>query len=603
MPAMLAMLGATPAGGTTPQTARSPLGVVDHELFDEAAERGVAWMRVPVDWLFVEPEDDTFSFSGAESWLAEMEPRGINMSPVLTIGQFWATGSDELLLTPSNPPIDLSDVFDPEVGYSATYYDFVRHFVANFTGRIDRITVENEVNTDHFWFTGDSPTVAAEKYLRVLTSARMAANDADPSVLVLDSGMGSGSWGAPIAKDRFDSGTYDAAACIAFLRAYYDRDAYVRRDVPEIWTISTEVQLRALFDEVQFNYERVTTILENLWSDDLDRMLVDGLNIKFTGDPWLLEDVVTWIDEKIAAAGQPPVPLKINNEASNWCLTAPYDPDSCVVAAGHPPRLAAELLKKIVFGLHLGVAQSLWFPFSNANVETTVRLGLYDYAAVETDMGVTFQLLARFIGWRHAFERLERLAGGEVLDFVFSDRDEEPFAEDVHVLWWDDGGHGSGAAEVTLEAPMTAVGAWRFTQAGDSTRLALNEGLVNVSVTEAPVIVFFRDLADPVFWELDPLPGPAPKVVVLGSPAPNPSPGGVVIPFGLPERSGAVRLEVFDLAGRRVARLLDGALGAGIYRIRWDGRDDAGRRLGSGVVFARLSAGPLERTTKIVFTN
>jgi len=52
---------------------------------------------------------------------------------------------------------------------------------------------------------------------------------------------------------------------------------------------------------------------------------------------------------------------------------------------------------------------------------------------------------------------------------------------------------------------------------------------------------------------------------------------------------GPARLDVFDLAGRRVRTLLDGAAGPGASEHRWDLRDAAGRRVSAGVYFVRLS--------------
>ena len=53
-----------------------------------------------------------------------------------------------------------------------------------------------------------------------------------------------------------------------------------------------------------------------------------------------------------------------------------------------------------------------------------------------------------------------------------------------------------------------------------------------------------------------------------------------------------VRLAVYDAFGRRVRMLRDGAnQDAGEYRLRWDGRDDAGRTVAPGVYLARLVAG------------
>jgi hypothetical protein len=52
-----------------------------------------------------------------------------------------------------------------------------------------------------------------------------------------------------------------------------------------------------------------------------------------------------------------------------------------------------------------------------------------------------------------------------------------------------------------------------------------------------------------------------------------------------------VQLDVFDLSGRRVARLLDTQLSGGRHRVEWDGRTGGGIPAASGVYILRLSAG------------
>ncbi len=71
---------------------------------------------------------------------------------------------------------------------------------------------------------------------------------------------------------------------------------------------------------------------------------------------------------------------------------------------------------------------------------------------------------------------------------------------------------------------------------------------------------------------------------------PNPFNPRTVIPFELPA-AGAARLAVFDVAGRLVRILLEGNLPAGHREAAWDGRDAAGREVGSGTYLARLEAG------------
>jgi hypothetical protein len=63
--------------------------------------------------------------------------------------------------------------------------------------------------------------------------------------------------------------------------------------------------------------------------------------------------------------------------------------------------------------------------------------------------------------------------------------------------------------------------------------------------------------------------------------------GGAAVSGRSPVR---VDLAVFDVSGRLVRRLLSGRLVAGRSRIEWDGRDEGGREVPSGIYFARLAA-------------
>ena len=60
------------------------------------------------------------------------------------------------------------------------------------------------------------------------------------------------------------------------------------------------------------------------------------------------------------------------------------------------------------------------------------------------------------------------------------------------------------------------------------------------------------------------------------------------------------RLELYDLAGRRVRTLADGRLARGVTVIPWDGRDASGVRQPRGVYFARLAVGREVRTARML---
>jgi photosystem II stability/assembly factor-like uncharacterized protein len=82
---------------------------------------------------------------------------------------------------------------------------------------------------------------------------------------------------------------------------------------------------------------------------------------------------------------------------------------------------------------------------------------------------------------------------------------------------------------------------------------------------------------------------PAPPVSLLAA-GPTPTARGAV--FRLALRAPAdVRVELFDLGGRRVRAIDGGRRTAGTADIAWDGRDDSGREVPSGIVFYRVTAG------------
>lgn len=80
-----------------------------------------------------------------------------------------------------------------------------------------------------------------------------------------------------------------------------------------------------------------------------------------------------------------------------------------------------------------------------------------------------------------------------------------------------------------------------------------------------------------------------PAVTALREIAPNPFNPSTRIAFDL-ATAGPVRVEVFDVRGRSVRRLVAGSLPAGRHDVVWDGRDDAGNVVASGAYVARLVA-------------
>jgi hypothetical protein len=93
--------------------------------------------------------------------------------------------------------------------------------------------------------------------------------------------------------------------------------------------------------------------------------------------------------------------------------------------------------------------------------------------------------------------------------------------------------------------------------------------------------------------------GPAAPSLLTLLASPNPAVSGVTLKFGLP-RSGHVRIEVFDVRGRRVTVLADGRHDAGWQQTTWGGRDAVGKRVAPGMYFARATIDKQVATTKFV---
>lgn len=90
-----------------------------------------------------------------------------------------------------------------------------------------------------------------------------------------------------------------------------------------------------------------------------------------------------------------------------------------------------------------------------------------------------------------------------------------------------------------------------------------------------------------------------PSATRLYAPFPNPLAGETTVHFDL-AREAYLKLAVYDLAGRIVATLADGAFAPGPYSVPWDGRAESGASLGAGLYFVRLSiAGSPARITRL----
>jgi flagellar hook assembly protein FlgD len=93
-----------------------------------------------------------------------------------------------------------------------------------------------------------------------------------------------------------------------------------------------------------------------------------------------------------------------------------------------------------------------------------------------------------------------------------------------------------------------------------------------------------------------------PVALAVAAVVPNPFNPRTVITFDVP-RSGDVELQVFDVRGRLVRRLVERTLAPGRHQVAWDGDDDGGRPQATGVYLARLRQAGTSKAAKLVLAR
>lgn len=87
--------------------------------------------------------------------------------------------------------------------------------------------------------------------------------------------------------------------------------------------------------------------------------------------------------------------------------------------------------------------------------------------------------------------------------------------------------------------------------------------------------------------------------LALGPGRPNPFSASTSFALALPAPADAA-VSVYDVAGRRMRTLHEGSLPAGEHQLTWDGRDEFGAPVASGIYFCRASVGTWRETRKLV---
>lgn len=102
----------------------------------------------------------------------------------------------------------------------------------------------------------------------------------------------------------------------------------------------------------------------------------------------------------------------------------------------------------------------------------------------------------------------------------------------------------------------------------------------------------------PVEWEEEDH-AHLPKEFDLRQNYPNPFNPATVIEYALP-KACAVKIQIYNILGQKVRNLVDERQEAGYKTIHWDGKDDNGKEVSSGIYFCRIVAHTGQRSGDFV---
>jgi len=91
-----------------------------------------------------------------------------------------------------------------------------------------------------------------------------------------------------------------------------------------------------------------------------------------------------------------------------------------------------------------------------------------------------------------------------------------------------------------------------------------------------------------------------PRTFDLAQNYPNPFNPLTHIKFQLP-RQEKIKIEIYNISGQRVRTLVNREYAAGRYQIEWNGMNDAGAPVATGMYVCRLAAGDFRKSIKMIF--
>ncbi|NIR47172.1 T9SS type A sorting domain-containing protein, partial [candidate division KSB1 bacterium] len=191
--------------------------------------------------------------------------------------------------------------------------------------------------------------------------------------------------------------------------------------------------------------------------------------------------------------------------------------------------------------------------------------------------------------YRGELKKLQRFTTEKILVWGFDDTVSE---EQVMVV-----ANFKGTEQTVSDVQWLGTGDWHniFDQSVFS---VTQVPLPSLSIPGYSALVFASS-PDSVVVSVPPGPIQAPSTFQLYQNYPNPVNPETTIRFDLPE-SGHVRLSIYNMLGQKIRTLLNEIRSAGQYSIRWDGKNDFGSEVSSGVYIVRMTVGEIVKSRKLL---
>lgn len=155
---------------------------------------------------------------------------------------------------------------------------------------------------------------------------------------------------------------------------------------------------------------------------------------------------------------------------------------------------------------------------------------------------------------------------------------------------------GNDAVFLDNTAPLGKWANHQLTSVAPAGTATARAYLLFISPTLAGGSMYIDDVGFRSLGNVDVSPATLPGRIELAQNVPNPFRGSTRIDFVLPG-AGSVEVDVYDVAGRRIATLFRGTMDAGPHTVSWNGRTSAGVAAATGVYryVVKSSAGRMSR--------